>query len=176
MFVSWSGEVQISIQMRIRCRTLNLQFVKLDRACATLVYMPSHPLSLQSASVPPNKHSTTMAHPFAALFLTLPLVKTLVYFALLVPSKAAFLSSALVLDQRVMHVWVSQSWQVYLGSVYCSGPSRFLSSLAYLQLLWVLPWHTTCTHMHTDTNISLQKGVAGVKPPQGCMHGVCPGT
>lgn len=35
---------------------------------------------------------------------------------------------------------------------------------------------TMAHHMHTDTNISLQKGVAGVKPPQGCMLGVCPGT
>lgn len=156
MFVSWSGEVQISIQLRIRCRTLNLQFMKLDRACATLVYMPSHPLSLQSASVPPpppNKHSNTTAHPFTTLVLTLPLVKTLVYFALLVPSKAAFFSSARVLDQKVRHVWVSQSWQVYLGSVYCSGPSHFLSSLAHLQLLCILPWHTTCT----QTQISVYR-------------------
>lgn len=33
-----------------------------------------------------------------------------------------------------------------------------------------------CDTPDTHTYISLLKRVAGVKPPQGCMHGVCPGT
>lgn len=93
---------------------------------------------------------------FPALVLTLQLVETISaphWGTLPVVSQAAFPSSVLVLDQRVRHVWVSRSWQVYLGSVYCAGSSHFPSSLPPLQLLCILPWHPRHTHTHTRISV-----------------------
>lgn len=143
-----------------------------------LVTVPrfSHPRIFTRISTALPQHTII---PFTAAVLTLPLLKALSSLAphwssLPVHSQAVFLFSLLVLDQRVRHVWVSPSWQVYLGSVYSPGSSHFPSSLLRLQLLCILPWH------HTHSEICYRWGrlelVHRVKPPQGCVDSVCPET
>lgn len=65
------------------------------------------------------------------------------------PVTLPFPCSGLIPEESLSHVWVSQSWQVYLGSVYCAGYSHFPSSLPPPQLLCIRLWHHACTRTHT---------------------------
>lgn len=108
-------------------------------------YLPDLLSSLPQLS--PRSHSSAVAHhyPFRSSSLDSATGRILLFTPLYLSSteQPSPSSSVLVLDRRVRHVWVSRSWQVYLGCVYSAGSSHFPSTAA------VYPTVTTHTHTHT---------------------------
>lgn len=133
----------------------NLQLLQHDWACGLLLcvshvseegeyflffgILPSRSPVLSPPTLPP------FPHPFRSSSLDSATGRILLFTPLYLSSteQPSPSSSVLVLDRRVRHVWVSRSWQVYLGCVYSAGSSHFPSTAA------VYPTVTTHTHTHT---------------------------
>lgn len=135
--------------------------------CKSNVHLPGFPLSWSPVATgsakktKPNNTAPITTHHYTASVSIPPLAKTVVFCSTCAqPHSFPPLSSAGALNQRVKHVGVLQTWQVYLGSL-SLGLWPFPFPLFTATSTAVCPTVTTHTHTHTHKYQFTEEGSRG---------------